>query len=51
MKKKKNQKEREKIEQKIRNLFFINKIRSICNSPEYQETLELELQIKPNEKN
>ena len=35
---------------KIRNLFFINKIRSICNSPEYQETLELELKNKPNEK-
>ena len=35
---------------KIRNLFFINKIRSICNSPEYQETLEIELKNKPNEK-
>ena len=35
---------------KIRNQFFINKIRSICNSPEYQETLEIELKNKPNEK-
>ena len=35
---------------KIRNEFFINKIRSICNSPEYQEILEIDVDNRPNEK-
>ena len=35
---------------KIRNEFFINKIRSICNSPEYQEILEIDVENRPNEK-
>ena len=35
---------------KIRNEFFSNKIRSICNSPEYQEILEIDVENRPNEK-
>lgn len=35
---------------KIRNEFFKNKIRSICNSPEYQEILEIDVDNRPNEK-
>ena len=38
------------IKLKIRNEYFKNKIRSICNSPEYQEILETNVDNRPNEK-
>lgn len=41
---------RDLIKLKIRNEFFKNKIRSICNSPEYQEILETDVDNRPNEK-
>lgn len=41
---------KELIKMKIRNSYFINKLAKICESPEYQETLELEIKNKPNER-
>lgn len=41
---------RDLIKLKIRNEYFKNKIRSICNSPEYQEILETDVENRPNEK-